>query len=278
MLKRLLVLALALALLPGLAVAQERRASHCIAIADAAPGIEFLHQASFNTPVEDPFSVRISYIDHSMFLIQTADGLDIVTDYTGFIGATRLVPDVVTMNNAHGSHWTASPDPRIPHVLPGWRDGEGPREHRLEIGEVLIRNVTTDIRSREFDGSRIRDNNSIFVFEAAGLCIAHLGHLHHEPTEQQYAALGRIDVLMAAVDGGLTVDLPTMLRIVERLKSSVILPMHWFSGGSLERFLAGVGGDFAIRRDGVSELTVGLRDLPSRPTVIVLEPRFLSDR
>ena len=273
----LLHVILSLTLAVQTAAAQERRASHCIAVADAVPGIEYLHRASFNEPLRDPFSVRISYIDHSMFLIQGADGTDIVTDYTGFIGATRLVPDVVTMNNAHGSHWTASPDPRIPHVLPGWRDGEGPRAHMLELGEVLIRNVTTDIRSGDYGGGRIRDNNSIFVFEMAGLCIAHLGHLHHEPTEAQYAALGRIDVLMAAVDGGLTVDLPTMLRIVERLKSSVILPMHWFSGGSLERFLAGAEDSFAIRREGVSTLTVGLRDLPSRPTVIVLEPRFLRD-
>lgn len=258
------------------ASAEVRRASHCIAIADAAPGIEYLHRASFNAPIEDPFSLRISYVDHSMFLIQTADGLDIVTDYTGFLGATRLVPDVVTMNNAHDSHWTATPDPRIPHVLRGWQDENGPREHRVEIGEVLIRNVTTDIRGA-YGSTRIEDNNSIFVFEAAGLCVAHLGHLHHEPSEEQYAALGRIDVLMAAVDGGLTVDLPTMLRIVERLKSSVVIPMHWFSGGSLERFLAGAGENFAIRREGVSTLTISLRDLPSRPTVVVLEPRFLRD-
>jgi L-ascorbate metabolism protein UlaG (beta-lactamase superfamily) len=276
MLKSTWIIGLCVILLSGAASAQDRRASHCIAIADATPGIEYLHKASFNDPIDDPFAVRISYIDHSMFLIQTADGLDIVTDYTGFVGATRLVPDVVTMNNAHDSHWTPVPDPRIPNVLRGWRDADGPREHRLELGEVLIRNVTTDIRAA-YGSGRIDDNNSIFVFEAAGLCIAHLGHLHHEPTDAQYAALGRIDVLMAAVDGGLTVDLPTMYRIVERLKSSVIIPMHWFSGGSLERFLAGVSGDFAIRREGVSSLEVSLRDLPDRPTVIVLEPRFLRD-
>jgi hypothetical protein len=30
-------------------------------------------------------------------------------------------------------------------------------------------------------------------------------------------------------------------------------------------------------RDGVSELTVSLRSLPDRPTVIVLEPQYLID-
>ena len=57
---------------------------------------------------------------------------------------------------------------------------------------MLVRNVTTDIRGG-FSGSRIEDNNSIFVFEVAGLCIGHLGHLHHEPSDETYAAIGRLD-------------------------------------------------------------------------------------
>ena len=83
---------------------------------------------------------------------------------------------------------------------------------------MLIRNATTDIRGG-FGGARIEDNNSIFIFEVAGLCIGHLGHLHHEPSDETYAAIGRLDVVMAAVDGGMTVDIPTMIRIVKRLLS-----------------------------------------------------------
>ncbi len=80
---------------------------------------------------------------------------------------------------------------------------------------------------------------------------------------------------MAAVDGGLTVDTPTMIRIVKRLKSSYVLPMHWFSRTSLEAFLAGVSDDFDIERPGASSMEVSLRTLPRRPTVVVLEPQFL---
>ena len=270
---RLAILALACVLaLP--ATAQDRRPSHCIAVAEAAPGLEYLHKASWTEPLEE-FAVRLTYINHSMFLLQTHGGLSAVTDYTGFIGTVDFVPDVVTMNNAHSTHWTANPDPRVPHVLPGWPEEGVPADHYLELGEMLVRNVTTDIRSGY--GGRVDNGNSIFVFEAGGLCIAHLGHLHHEPNEQQYAALGRIDVLMAAVDGGLTVDLATMGRIVKRLKSSVVVPMHWFSGSSLDRFLADVSDEFEIRRDGVSSIEVSLRDLPDRPTVIVLEPRYLAE-
>jgi L-ascorbate metabolism protein UlaG (beta-lactamase superfamily) len=258
------------------ATAQDRRPSHCIAIADAAPGLAYIQNAAWQDPLDDEFTVRLSYIDHSMYLIQTHGGLSAVTDYTGFIGATSIVPDIVTMNNAHDSHWTPSPSSEITHVLTGWRQEGQPVEHHLDLGEVLIRNVTTDIRDRFGGGTRIKDNNSIFIFEVGGLCIGHLGHLHHEPTDEQYAAIGRLDVVMAAVDGGLTVELPTLVRIVKRLKSSIVLPMHWFSPTSLDIFLAGVANEFAIDRRSESEIEVSLRTLPARPTVVVLQRRFLS--
>ncbi|NND19405.1 MAG: MBL fold metallo-hydrolase [Silicimonas sp.] len=265
-----------LLLFAATADAQERRPSHCFAIADATPSMAYVRPASWQTGPSDEFSVKLSYIDHSMYLIQTHGGLNAITDYTGFIGNAAMIPDVVTMNIAHDSHWTAYPHPDIPNVLPGWRQQGRPADHHLDLGEMLVRNVTTDIRGG-FGGDVIEDNNSIFVFEVAGLCIGHLGHLHHEPSDETYAAIGRLDVVMAAVDGGLTVDTPTMIRIVNRLRSSVVLPMHWFSRNSLDRFLDGVSADFDIRRTGQTSFELSLRDLPSRPTVMVLEPRFLRD-
>lgn len=275
MLRHALALGLALfATAPALQAQQARQPSHCIAIADAAPGLQYLHRAAYTDPVPE-YSVRIRYLSHASFLIQTRGGLDAVTDYTGFIGTTDLVPDIVTMNHAHSTHWTANPDPEIPHVLPGWGPfGEG-IEHHLDLGEMLVRNVSTDIRSAY--GGTEENGNSIFIFEVEGLCIGHLGHLHHEPNDAQYAALGRVDVLMVPVDGGMTMPLPQMIRVVERLRSSVILPMHWFSGVSLERFIADVSGSFPVQRRDGSELVIGLRELPPQPTVIVLQPAWLSE-
>lgn len=252
----------------------DRRPSHCIAIADAAPGIQYLHRAAWTDPVPE-YSVRISYIAHASFLIQTAGGLNAVTDFTGFIGTAPLIPDVVTMNHAHDTHWTAFPDPAIPHALNGWGEfGQG-IDHHLDLGEMLVRNVSTDIRS-QFSGIEPK-GNSIFVFEVAGLCIGHLGHLHHIPDDAQFAALGRLDVVMAAVDGGTTMPLPEMISVLKRLKSSVIIPMHWFSGYSLGAFLNGVEGVFAIENAGGSSIEVSLRSLPKRPTVMVLQPRYLPE-
>ncbi|MDU8910353.1 MBL fold metallo-hydrolase [Aestuariicoccus sp. MJ-SS9] len=269
------LIALVLILLAGAASAQDqRRPSHCIAVADAAPGLEFIHKASWTEAVPD-YSVRLHYIAHASFLLQTQGGLNAITDFTGFYGSTTMIPDVVTMNHAHDTHWTANPDPAIPHALPGWGPfGEG-IDHYLDLGEMLVRNVSTDIRSQF--GGREDNGNSIFVFEVEGLCIGHLGHLHHEPNDEQYAALGRLDVVMVPVDGGYTMELPAMIRVVERLKSSIVIPMHWFSGYSLEAFLEGVSDRWAIDRRSGSSIEVSLRDLPPRPTVVVLRPSWLRD-
>ncbi len=245
--------------------------SHCIALSEAPRGIEF---ASFSEGLTRE-EVRLNYIAHSTYLIETPTGRGIATDYTGFIGIDAPLPDVVTMNKAHSSHWTANPDPDIEHVLRGWGDFSEPARHRVSLDdELLIRNVTTDIRSG-FDG-REEDANSIFIFETAGLCIGHLGHLHHEPTEEQYAAIGRLDVVMVPVDGGMTLDTASMIRVMRRVKAQLVLPMHWFGRGTLDRFLAGLSDEFEIELAETSSTTVSLRTLPRERTIRVLLPQPFS--
>ena len=66
---------------------------------------------------------------------------------------------------------------------------------------MRVRNVPTNIRN--WTGGTERYGNSIFIFEIANMCIAHLGHLHHTLTQQQLDEIGRVDVVMAPVDGNL---------------------------------------------------------------------------
>ena len=264
------------ALLPALlacladtaAPAQEvtRKPSNCFALAQ---GIGRVMPAAFGQGIEADH-VRIRFINHASFAIATPNVLA-VTDYTGYIGNPDVVPTVVTMNNVHSTHWTADPDPRIPHVLEGWPAEGSPAFHELELGEMLVRNVTTDTRGRFGEGA-LADGNSIFVFEAGGLCIGHLGHLHQIPNDEQYAAIGRLDVVMVPVDGGYTLSVADMVGVVRRLRASVVLPMHWFSGASLQTFLTEMEGEFAVVETGLAELDLSLQDLPGQPTILVLDP------
>ncbi|MBP9183010.1 MAG: MBL fold metallo-hydrolase [Fuscovulum sp.] len=270
---RPLAAALCLLALPASAQDAPRIPSHCNALAQAPATV--LPAAWAPEVAQD--HVLIRYLHHASLAILTHDGTLAVTDYTGLIGRADVVPDVATMNNAHHTHWTAAPDPRIPHVLAGWPGADGqPADHRLDLGTMLVRNVTTDTRGPFGEGAR-RDGNSIFLFEAGGLCIGHLGHLHQIPSDAQYAAIGRVDILMVPVDGGYTLRLDDMKRVVQRLKSSVVIPMHWFSGASLGEFLAEMEGEFDVVETGLHQMDFSLRELPSRPTILVLEPRLLDD-
>lgn len=253
--------------------AQEARIpSHCIALAQ---GPETVVPAAWGDAVQDDH-VLIRYLHHASFAIVADDGTIAVTDYTGLIGRSDVVPTVVTMNNSHHTHWTPDPDPRIEHVLDGWPVDGAAADHRLDLGSMLVRNVTTDTRGPFGEGA-LANGNSIFVFEVAGLCIAHLGHLHQIPSAEQYAAIGRVDVLMVPVDGGYTLRLADMMGVVQRLKSSVVIPMHWFSGASLQEFLAEMQGEFEVVETGLNEMEFSIGELPSRPTILVLEPRLLDD-
>ncbi|MCY6379302.1 MBL fold metallo-hydrolase [Hoeflea prorocentri] len=211
--------------------------------------------------------VRISFIGHSTYLIETPEGVTIATDYNGYIG-NNDAPTVVTMNKAHSSHYTLKPDPAIENVLPGWNPNGGPIDHDVVVSDTYIRNVTTDIRSGF--GSREADANSIFIFEVAGLCIGHLGHLHHDLEDRHIAQIGRLDVVMVPIDGGLTVGHERMSDIVKRLRASVILPMHR-RGTPINAFLDLFGEDFDRQFREQDNLTVTLRDLPKQPTIIILQ-------
>lgn len=258
------VLALGTALLaiwPAERALGQERPSLCTAIAESLPNVVY---ASLTPAAVAAEEVRITYQAHSTYLIESPAGVLIATDYAGFAGPDT--PRVVTMNRAHGTHYTDFPDPEIEFVLRGWDPEGGKARHHLMVDDVLIRNVTTDIIR---GGLRDPDANSIFIFEVAGLCIGHLGHLHHELTDEHYAEIGRLDVVMVPIDGGLTLSAQGMTEIIKRLRTSVVLPMHAVGWTTPAEFVAMLGDSVAHEFMTGRSLTLSLRSLPERPTIMV---------
>ena len=276
MLRWLLSAMAALGFLLSAAYAQEEKPRHfsqCQAIAGNLPGAIFARLETSDRSVglspaaisDEP--VMITYLGHSTFHVRTPAGVTIVTDYNGWY-KPPVPPMVATMNHAHTTHYTLTPEPEIQHVLHGWSDTPGKAvKHELTVGDTFIRNVTTDIRRW---GTFEENGNSIFIFEVGGLCIGHLGHLHHELDEGHYAEIGRLDVLMVPVDGGLTMGKQSMSKVVQRLRSSVILPMHR-RGPVIDDFLSMFGTDYDVVRAPEATMSVSVRSLPKRPTIYVLK-------
>lgn len=222
--------------------------------------------------------VAMQYVGHSTFLLQTAKGVTVATDYAGWAGRD-VVPMIVTMNGAHSTHYTNHPSPEIVHVLRGWPQNGAPADFDLTVEDLRIRNVTTDVirgslYSLDGDegGGRQADGNSIFVFEVADLCIGHLGHLHHPPTPEQYSKIGFLDVVMAPIDGVYTISLPLMIEILQNLRARVVIPMHYFGPSSLTRFVEGMRVHFDVKIADPGPIVLSDNSLPRKPTVLVLAP------
>ena len=214
--------------------------------------------------------VRITFVGHATFTIESPGGIVAATDYNDYVRPLAL-PHIATMNHAHSTHFTNRPDPGIRHVLRGWSTGDSPPRHEISEGDMRVRNVPTNIRRMFGDGGTEFYGNSIFVFEVAGLCIAHLGHLHHTLTPEHLGALGKIDVVMAAVDGSWTMDLSGIIEVINQLKPRIVIPMHYLGEMALERFLSRMREHFPVERIEGRSLIASLANLPDKTAVKVLK-------
>ena len=215
--------------------------------------------------------VRLNYIGHSTFLIESPRLVRIATDYNDYV-RPPIIPDIATMNHAHSTHYTDRPDPGITHVLRGWAGNEQPARIDLTYKDVRVRNVPTNIRTWEGGGTE-RHGNSIFIFEIASLCIAHLGHLHHTLNQQQLNEIGRVDVVLVPVDGSYTLDMEGMVEVLKAMKAPLMIPMHYFSIYTLDRFLSRIGQEWDVERSDVPSVVVSKTTLPTKPKLLLLPGR-----
>jgi len=223
--------------------------------------------ASLHLAAAPPNSTRITFIGHATFLIETPQGATAATDYNDYI-RPPVRPDIVTMNYAHSTHFTANPEPGIAHVLRGWTHNGKPARHNVQYRDMRVRNVPTNLR--DYSGGTEYDGNSIFIFDVAGLCIAHLGHLHHKLTPGHLADIGKVDVLFVPVDGGFTLNIAEMQEVIAQLQAPLVIPMHYFSEHTLERFLVRMRDNHEIKLNDSASLVVSRPTLPKQRTLLVL--------
>lgn len=218
---------------------------------------------------QDEPAVSVTFLGHASFLIESPQGVRIVTDYNDMIRAP-VTPDIVTMNNAHSTHYSDNVEPGVKYVLRGWDPGGGVANHNLEYRDVRVHNVPTNVR--DFGGTRY-SGNSIFVFETADLCLAHLGHLHHKLTWEHLQALGPVDVVMVPVDGAWTLNQADMIEVLQQIKPQLVLPMHIFGRATLDRFLDRAGAFYDVRWAEQPSFTLSRAGLPAKPEIRVLPGR-----
>jgi L-ascorbate metabolism protein UlaG (beta-lactamase superfamily) len=225
-----------------------------------------LHLAAFRVAEEAPGKVLIRFIGHATFLIQSPDGVKAITDYTDLVPIPGFVPDIITMNHFHITHYSNFPDPRIKNVLRGWAPDGGIAKNDLRLKDMRVRSIQTNFGENGFIG---QNENSIFVFEVASLCIAHLSHTHHILSKNELTELGEIDVLMVPVDGMFTLSPEEVMDSVEKVKPRIVIPWHY--SFHTPRIMAELQSRYPVRRAGATSIVVSRQTLPEKTQVVFLD-------
>ncbi len=212
----------------------------------------------------------ITCIGHAMFLFELDHGMRILTDPVDAASGYPVSPvqaDAVLVSHHHHDHCALENAPRAKVV-------ETAGMHTL-APDVKV----TAVQAWHDDaGGRKRGETLLFLLEAEGLRVAHLGDLGHLPTPEQVAALAPVDALLVPVGGFYTIDALQAREVSSLLRARVILPMHYRTDYTKDWPIAPVQDFLQLFPQGQCAqqplLRVTRGDLVCQKHVVVLTPRL----
>ncbi|MBR2822349.1 MAG: MBL fold metallo-hydrolase [Clostridia bacterium] len=210
----------------------------------------------------------IRHIGHAEFLITLESGFRIVTDpFDASVGypVPSLEADGVLVSHHHHDHDAVDLVGGHPQVI----DYAGIHTFAPDV------KVTGILADHDHEGGAKRGKTLLFLLEAEGLRVAHLGDLGCLLDADQLEALGQVDILLLPVGGFYTIDAETAFRVAEQVDPRVIIPMHYRTAYNADWPITPVEDftrlfDPASVRSGSDLLRVTRGDLVCQPRVAVL--------
>lgn len=209
--------------------------------------------------------MKLKYLGHACFLLTNAAGETLLMDpFDPTMGypVPNMPVDTVTMSHGHHDH-------NYVEALP---DGYQTIDEAgfFTTGDYTI----TGIESYHDDvnGSK-RGTNILFVVEADGVRVAHLGDLGHPLTDETLARMGEIDVLLLPVGGFYTIDETVAAQVMRAVRPELTIPMHYKTGAndlpiaSEKGFVQTNGGQYAA----VAQIDITKESLAKGPKILVLK-------
>lgn len=176
--------------------------------------------------------MKLTWYGHSCFLLESKDGSVVFDPYApGSVPGLELpelTADKTICSHKHSDHFY-------------------PQGVRLTGREPAL-TVTQLPTFHDGKGGAQRGNNLIAVVAAEGLRVAHFGDIGHALSPEQLEELGHIDVMLVPVGGYYTIDAKQATALVQAVKPTVVIPMHYRGAGfgydviaPVEEFLALAG-------------------------------------
>ena len=214
--------------------------------------------------------MKIKWLGHASFLITSDTGVKIITDpYEPILGMNYKpideFADIVTVSHGHSDHNNVAAVQGNPQII----DESTP----VEMKGIKISGIDT---FHDSSSGNERGPNIVYCMEVDSIKICHLGDLGHMLSDQQVAAIGKVDVLMTPVGGNFTIDAGTADVVIEKLKPAVVMPMHFCNERCPDFPVAGVDtftdGKTNVTFMDTSEIEYKAGELPESTRVVVLKP------
>lgn len=210
--------------------------------------------------------MKINYLGHSSFLLESGGGTKIVIDPYKDVGLLfpRVKADAVTVSHAHFDHSNVAAVGGEPVVF----DEAG----QYQIGDVCLRAIE---RFHDEKRGAKRGKNLIFFYEIDGIKVCHLGDLGENFSEELCQKIRPVDLLFIPVGGNYTIDALEAKKFIGGIAPKIVVPMHYRVPGltvdiaSPEKFLAQF--DCVEKRGGAVELDCSDFDSSKESTILVLE-------
>lgn len=230
--------------------------------------MEVVRARLFRVAANNPGHVLIEWFGHSTFQITSSKGTRILTDPHGRddLPWPTLPHHIVTTSHQHGPHsniWMAKGSPMI-------LEGLTPRGENWQPIHTSIRDVSVYTVPAFHDKSRglQRGKNAIFVFRVDEICIAHLGDLGHHLTPDQIKVMGKIDILLVPLAGGMYTITPNEARdVTKQVGPRIAIPQHYWWEGPVEEYTQGYP---RVRKINGRVLKISKQELPQPTEIVVL--------
>jgi L-ascorbate metabolism protein UlaG (beta-lactamase superfamily) len=157
--------------------------------------------------------MEIKWLGHSCFKL-TSGGYSIVIDpyepnRVPGLGGIEVTADEVICSHGHNDHcWVQSVK-----IAPS--GSENP---------FTVEKIDT---FHDPEGGALRGENTVNIFSAEGMRVAHLGDLGCALTEEQVRTLGHLDAVLCPVGGFYTIDAKQAFAELDKLDLGIIVPMHY---------------------------------------------------